>query len=56
KCEVVIREGAGHGGWQEMNQDTARMVEWFDLQLLGKQPVKPFTYGISNLPSTTVRK
>ncbi|MDB6129086.1 MAG: Esterase, partial [Verrucomicrobiales bacterium] len=42
KCEVVIREGAGHGGWQEMNQDTARMVEWFDLQLLGKQPVKPF--------------
>jgi acetyl esterase/lipase len=56
KCEVVIREGAGHGGWQEMNQDTARMVEWFDLQLLGKQPAKPFNYGISTLPSTTVKK
>ncbi len=57
KCELVIREGAGHGGWQEMaTEDTARMVEWFDLQLLGKQPVKPFTYGVSSLPSTPVKK
>ncbi|CAN5786270.1 alpha/beta hydrolase [soil metagenome] len=57
KCELVIREGAGHGGWQELaTEDTARMVEWFDLQLLGKQPVKPFTYGISSLPSTPIKK
>lgn len=57
KCELVIREGAGHGGWQEMaTEDTARMIEWFDLQLLGKQPVKPFSYGISSLPSTPVKK
>lgn len=56
KCEIVIRHGAGHGGWQEMKEDTARMVEWFDLQLLGKQPARPFTYGISTLPSTPVKK
>jgi len=52
KCEVLVRQGAGHGGWQEMTEDTARMAEWFDLQLLGKQPAKPFTYGVSTLPST----
>ena len=56
KCEVLIREGAGHGGWQEMGEDTARMTEWFDLQLLGKEPAKPFTYGISSAPSTPVKK
>ena len=55
-CELVIREGAGHGGWQEMPQDTERMVEWFDLQLLGKQPAKAFTLGVSTLPSTPVQK
>jgi acetyl esterase/lipase len=56
KCEVLIRQGAGHGGWQEMGEDTARMTEWFDLQLLGKQPVKPFTLGISSAPSTPAKK
>ncbi len=56
KCEVLIRQGAGHGGWQEMKDDTARMREWFDLQLLGKQPEKPFTFGVSSLPSTPVKK
>lgn len=55
-CEILIRQGAGHGGWQEMTEDTARMAEWFDLQLLGKQPAKPFTLGISSLPSTPVKK
>ena len=55
-CEVLIRHGAGHGGWQEMTEDTARMTEWFELQLLGKQPAKPFTLGISTLPSTPVKK
>lgn len=55
-CEVLIREGAGHGGWQEMSEDNARMAEWFDLQLLGKQPAKPFTLGTSTLPSTSVKK
>ena len=55
-CELVIREGAGHGGWQEMAQDTERMVEWFDLQLLDKQPSKPFTFDVSSLPSTPVVK
>ncbi|MDB6007719.1 MAG: Esterase [Prosthecobacter sp.] len=55
-CELVIREGAGHGGWQEMPQDTERMVEWFDLQLLGKQPAKAFTLDVSSLPSTPVQK
>ena len=49
-------QGAGHGGWQEMPQDTERMVEWFDLQLLGKQPKKPFTLNVSSLPSTPVIK
>ena len=56
KCEVLIRQGAGHGGWQEMKDDTVRMREWFDLQLLGKQPEKPFTFGVSSLPSTPVKK
>jgi len=56
KCEVLVRQGAGHGGWQEMGEDTARMSEWFDLQLLGKQPAKPFTLGVSTAPSTPVKK
>ena len=56
KCEIVIREGAGHGGWQEIPEDTARMAEWFDLQLLGKAPAKPFLLGITSLPSTPVKK
>ena len=56
KCEVLIRQGAGHGGWKEMAEDTARMAEWFDLQLLGKQPERPFTFGISSLPSTPVKR
>ena len=32
------------------------MVEWFDLQLLGKQPAKPFTFDVSSLQSTPVKK
>jgi acetyl esterase/lipase len=56
KCEVLIRQGAGHGGWQEMGEETARMTEWFDLQLLGKQPAKPFTYSVSTAPSTPAKK
>ncbi|HSJ01260.1 MAG: prolyl oligopeptidase family serine peptidase [Verrucomicrobium sp.] len=56
KCEVVIRDGAGHGGWQEMPQDTARMVEWFNLQLLGKEAATPFKLGITTLPSTPGKK
>ena len=55
-CELVIREGAGHGGWQEMPQDTERMVDWFNLQLLGKQPAKAFTLDVSSFPSTPVQK
>ena len=56
KCAVLIREGAGHGGWQEMGDDNARMVEWFDLHLLGKQPAKAFTFAVSSAPSTPVKK
>jgi fermentation-respiration switch protein FrsA (DUF1100 family) len=57
KCELRIRHEAGHGGWQEMlTEDTPRMAEWFDLQLLGKQPKVPFTYGVTTLPSTPVKK
>ena len=37
-------------------QDTERMIEWFDLQLLGKQPTKAFTMDVSSLPSTPVQK
>ncbi len=55
-CDVAVREEAGHGGWQEMTADTKRMVEWFDLHLLGKQPSVPFTGGITSLPSTPVVK
>lgn len=55
-CEVFIRKGAGHGGWQEMTADTARMVEWFDLQLLGRKPATPFLLGVSEGPSTPVKK
>jgi acetyl esterase/lipase len=55
-CELFIREGAGHGGWQEMSDDTARMTEWFDLQLLGRQPAKPFGQGVKSGPSTPVKK
>lgn len=56
KCEVRIREGAGHGGWQEMTEDTGRMREWFDLVLLDKNPVKPFDLKVNPLPSTPVKK
>ncbi len=55
-CEVMIRKGAGHGGWAEMPEDTNRMAEWFDLQLLSKQPAKPFNLDQSSLPSTPVAK
>ena len=55
-CEVLIREGAGHGGWKEMGEDNARMAEWLDLHLLGKQPAKPFHNAVSKLPSTTPAK
>jgi acetyl esterase/lipase len=55
-CEVTVRKGAGHGGWAEMPEDTRRMAEWFDLQLLGKQPAKPFNFDLSSLPSTPVAK
>ena len=37
-------------------QDTGRMVEWFNLQLLGKPPAKAFTFDVSSLPSTPVQK
>ena len=52
-CEVLIREGAGHGGWKEMGEDNVRMAEWFNLHLLGQQPAKPFNNAVSKLPSTT---
>jgi hypothetical protein len=32
------------------------MIEWFDLQLLGKQPAKPFPFAISSAPSTPAKK
>jgi acetyl esterase/lipase len=53
-CEVTVRKGAGHGGWVEMTEDTRRMAEWFDLQLLGQQPARPFNFDQSTLPSTPV--
>ena len=55
-CEVLIREGAGHGGWKEMGEDNLRMAEWFNLHLLGQQPAKPFNNSVSKLPSTTPAK
>lgn len=56
KCEVLVRQGAAHGGWKEMSDDTARMGQWFDLQLLGKAVQPPFTFGVSTAPSTPVQK
>ena len=57
KCEVLIRKGAAHGGWAEQGAaDTDRMGEWFDLHLLGKQPARPFGFGVSSLPSTPLPK
>ncbi|MEI7652166.1 MAG: alpha/beta hydrolase [Verrucomicrobiota bacterium] len=56
KAEVLIRMGGGHGGWVEMADDNVRMSEWFDLQLLGKQPAQPFNYASSKLPSTPTAK
>jgi len=55
-CEVLIREGAGHGGWKEMGEDNVRMAEWIDLHLLSKTPAKPFNNSVSKLPSTTPAK
>ena len=55
-CEVLIREGAGHGGWKEMGEDNARMTEWFNLHLLGQQPAKAFNNAVSAAPSTTPAK
>ncbi|WAC19129.1 alpha/beta hydrolase [Luteolibacter sp. SL250] len=56
KCELWVRNGVGHGGWQEMKEDNVRMREWFDLHLLGKQPAVPFTFGITNHPGTPLKK
>ncbi len=51
-CELRIRSGAGHGGWNEMSEDNARMIAWFDQQLLGKQAQPQFENKITTLPST----
>jgi acetyl esterase/lipase len=51
-CEVVIRQGAKHGGWAEMGEDSQRMLEWFNLHLLGLPPPKPFANGVTRLPAT----
>lgn len=56
KAEVLIRLGAGHGGWVEMADDNVRMAEWFSLHLLGQQPAKAFNFDLSSLPSTPVPK
>ncbi|MBC8009600.1 MAG: DUF1080 domain-containing protein, partial [Burkholderiales bacterium] len=56
KCEVLVRAGAGHGGWAEMPEDVARMAEWFDQHLLGKAPARPFTYTYASAPSTPAPK
>jgi len=45
-CEVRLRKGAGHTGWDKIDEDTQRMVAWFDLHLLGKKPKIPFSFGI----------
>ena len=55
-CELTLRKGAGHGGWAEMPDDVNRMAEWFDLQLLGKQPARAFNFDQSTLPSTPAAK
>lgn len=56
QCEVLIRIRGGHGGWNEMTDDIARMAQWFDLHLLGKQPAQPFNFAVSSLPSTPTAK
>ncbi len=56
KCEVLVREGGGHGGWSEMSEDGARMKEWFDLHLLAREPARPFTFTLSSAPSTPAKK
>jgi arylsulfatase A-like enzyme len=54
--ELRVRQGADHGGWAEMREDDARMVEWFDQHLLGRKPAQPFAYAKTSLPSTTPKK
>jgi hypothetical protein len=54
--DVLIRLGAGHGGWVEMADDNVRMAEWFSLHLLGQQLAKPFTFDVHTLPSTPTPK
>ena len=54
--ELRVREGADHGGWTETKEDDARMVEWFDLHLLGRAPARPFANATESLPSTTPKK
>jgi acetyl esterase/lipase len=56
KYELWVRNGVGHGGWQEMKDDNERMREWFDLHLLGKQPKVPFTFGSTNHPGTPIKR
>ena len=55
-CEVVIRQGAKHGGWAEMGEDSQRMLEWFNLHLLGLPAPKPFANGVTQLPATYHQK
>ncbi|WP_414662581.1 sulfatase-like hydrolase/transferase [Horticoccus sp. 23ND18S-11] len=56
RIELRVRQGAGHGGWTEMREDDARMVEWFDQHLLGRRPAQPFAYASATLPSTTPKR
>jgi arylsulfatase A-like enzyme/acetyl esterase/lipase len=56
RVELRVRRGAGHGGWTEMKEDDARMVEWFDQHLLGRTPAQPFAYATAALPSTTPKR
>jgi arylsulfatase A len=51
--ELRVRQGAAHGGWTEMRDDDARMVEWFNQHLLGRAPAQPFAFASATLPSTT---
>ena len=50
-CEVLVRHGGAHGGWDTAD-DYTRMIEWFNLHLLGKQPATPFYYSVSCFPMT----
>ena len=32
-CELIVHQGGGHGAWKGVEQDVAKIADWFDKYL-----------------------